>query len=57
MEEQSSFERFCSFDAMYDASYKVCRNVRWKDSVINFEKNRIDIILRTEEDLRNSEYL
>ena len=42
---------------MYDASYKVCRNVRWKDSVINFEKNRIDIILRTEEDLRNSEYL
>ena len=42
---------------MYDASYKVCRNVRWKDSVINFEENRIDIILRTEEDLRNSEYL
>lgn len=55
--EQSPFERFCSFDAMYDASYKVCRNVRWKDSVINFEENRIDIILQTEEDLRNSEYL
>ena len=57
LNKQSSFERFCSFDAMYDASYKVCRNVRWKDSVINFEENRIDIILRTEEDLRNSEYL
>ncbi len=42
---------------MYDASYKVCRNVRWKDSVINFEENRINIILRTEEDLRNNEYL
>lgn len=55
--EQGPFERFCSFDAMYDASYKVCRNVRWKDSVINFEENRIDIILQTEEDLRNSEYL
>lgn len=55
--EQNSFERLCSFDAMYDASYKVCRNVRWKDSVINFEENRLDIILQTEEDLRNSEYL
>ena len=42
---------------MYDASYKVCRNVRWKDSVINFEENRINIILETEEDLRNNEYL
>ncbi len=42
---------------MYDASYKVCRNVRWKDSVIKFEENRIDIILQTEQDLRNCEYL
>lgn len=42
---------------MYDASYKVCRNVRWKDSVINFEENRINTILETEEDLRNNEYL
>ena len=57
MKSQSSFERFCSFDAMYDASYKVCRNVRWKDSVINFEENRINTILETEEDLRNNEYL
>ncbi len=42
---------------MYDASYKICRNVRWKDSVIKFEENRIDIILQTEKDLRNCEYL
>lgn len=56
-ENSQSFERFCSFDAMYDASYKVCRNVRWKDSVIKFEENRIDLILQTEQDLRNNEYL
>lgn len=53
---QTSFERFCSFDAMYDASYKVCRNVRWKDSTINFEENRIETILKTEADLRTCEY-
>lgn len=52
-----SFERFCSFNAMYDSSYRVCRNVRWKDSVIKFEENRIDVILQTEKDLRNNEYL
>lgn len=55
--KSNSFERFCSFSAMYDASYKVCRNVRWKDSVIKFEQNRLDIILQTERDLRNNEYL
>ena len=36
--QDTTFERFCSFDAMYDASYKVCRNVRWKDR--NNFKNR-----------------
>lgn len=41
---------------MYDASYKVCRNVRWKDSTINFEENRIETILQTEADLRACEY-
>ena len=41
---------------MYDASYKVCRNVRWKDSTINFEENRIETILKTEADLRAFEY-
>lgn len=57
IKKSNSFERFCSFDAMYDASYKVCRNVRWKDSVIKFEQNRLDLILQTEQDLRNNEYL
>lgn len=52
----TSFERFCSFDAFYDSSYKVCRNVRWKDSTINFEENRIETILKTEADLRANEY-
>ena len=51
-----SFERFCSFDALYDASYRVCRSVRWKDSTINFEENRIETILRTEAELRQNEY-
>lgn len=54
--KDTAFERFCSFDAMYDASYKVCRNVRWKDSTINFEENRIETILQTEADLRTNEY-
>lgn len=57
MENMSeSFERFCSFDALYDASYKVCRNVRWKDSTINFEETRIETIINTEAELRNWEY-
>lgn len=56
-EHSSAFERFCSFDALYDASYKICRNVRWKDSTINLEENRIETILKTEEDLRRCEYL
>lgn len=54
--QDATFERFCSFDALYDASYKVCRNVRWKDSTINFEENRIETILQTEADLRACEY-
>lgn len=41
---------------MYDASYKVCRNVRWKDSTINFEETRVETILNTEADLRACEY-
>lgn len=56
IKQDTAFERFCSFDAMYDASYKVCRNVRWKDSTINFEENRIETILKTEADLRACEY-
>ena len=57
MEHSSAFERFCSFDAMYDASYRICRNVRWKDSTINLEENRIETVLTTEEDLRECEYI
>lgn len=56
MKEEYTFERFCNFNALYDASYKVCHNVRWKDSTINFETNRIETILKTEEDLRANEY-
>lgn len=55
-QQKTSFERFCSFDALYDSSYRVCRNVRWKDSTINFEENRIETILQTEADLRACEY-
>lgn len=54
---KQSFERFCSFDAFYDASYRVCRSVRWKDSTINFEESRIETILKTEAELRENEYL
>lgn len=54
--KESAFERFSSPNALYDASYKVCRNVRWKDSTIMFEENRIEIILDTEEKLKNELY-
>lgn len=56
MNESSAFERFSSHNALYDSSYKVCQNVRWKDSTIMFEENRIEIILDTEEKLRNELY-
>ena len=51
-----SFERFCSQDAMYDASYKVCRNVRWKDSTIEFEENRLETIWNTQNELQDGDY-
>lgn len=56
MKEISDFERFCSFDAMYDASYKVCKNVRWKDSTIHFEEHRLETILDTQTRLTDDEY-
>ena len=56
MENENAFERFCSFDVLFDASYKICRNVRWKDSTINFEEDRIETILETEEQLRDETY-
>lgn len=54
--ENLGFEHFCNFDALYNASYKVCRNVRWKDSTASFEENRIEIILDTEEKLKSNKY-
>lgn len=56
MKHTSAFERFSSPNALYDSSYRVCRNVRWKDSTIMFEENRIEIILDTEEKLKNELY-
>ncbi len=51
-ENNDAFERFCSFDALYDASYKVCRNVRWKDSTINFEETRIEMLRSSSKSLK-----
>ena len=51
-----TFERFSNPSALYDSSYKVCRNVRWKDSTIMFEEDRLEIILDTEEALRRELY-
>lgn len=49
--------QFCNFDALYNSSYKVCRNIRWKDSTIHFENNRIENILKLQEELSNDEYV
>lgn len=53
---ETSFERLCNLDALYDASYKVCRNVRWKDSVMWFAESRIENVLKAKEQLENDEY-
>lgn len=50
------FQRLCNLDGLYDASYRVCRSVRWKDSTISFEENRLNNILQLEEEIRQNEY-
>lgn len=54
--EENLFQRFCNFDAFYDSSYSICRNVRWKDSTVNFEENRLNNILALKEQLENDSY-
>jgi len=46
---ETSFERLCDLDALYDASYKVCRNVRWKDSTMWFAESRLENVLKAKE--------
>lgn len=41
---------------MYDSSYRVCRNIRWKDSTIDLEENRLENILRLKDELENGIY-
>lgn len=55
-ENYKTSEHFSNFNALYDASYKVCKNVRWKDSVISFEESRLNIIFDTQEKLRDKTY-
>ena len=55
--QAEAFERFCSFSALYDASYKICRNVRWKDSTINFEEQRLENIFATQDALKYDEWI
>lgn len=54
--EQTLFQRFCSLDAMYDSSYRICQNIRWKDSTIDLEENRLKSILRLDKEIKNLEY-
>lgn len=55
--QAKAFERFCSFSALYDASYKICRNVRWKDSTINFEEHRLENIFKTQDAVMYEEWI
>lgn len=41
---------------MYDASYKVCRDVRWKDSTIDLEEHRLETIWDEQNTLYDDEY-
>ena len=50
------YNKAISFDALYKALPKVCRNVRWKDSVAGYENNALKNTLALHETLTNGTY-
>ena len=50
------FEGIISFDNMYKALKKSCRNVRWKDSVIGYESNGLVNTQKLIIELKNGKY-
>lgn len=50
------YEDAVSFERMHDALRKVCRNVRWKDSVAGFEWNGMARIYELQKELESGTY-
>ena len=50
------YDKAITFEALYDGLRKSCRNVRWKDSVVGYEFNRLENTLKLSEKLRDGTY-
>ena len=50
------FEKAISFDSLYKALKRCCRNVRWKDSVVGYESNGLKNTRNLSEALKNGTY-
>lgn len=50
------YETACTFESLYRAMKKCCRNVRWKDSVVGYESNGLRNTLELRESLKNGKY-
>lgn len=54
--ENDYYDKAITFDALYKAMKKSCRNVRWKDSVIGYENNGLRNTLKLRQDLLTGKY-
>lgn len=51
-----SYDDVISFDSLYKGLKKSCSNVRWKDSVVGYEYNRLKNTYKLKQDLLNGKY-
>lgn len=51
-----SYEDVISFDSLYKGLNKSCRNIRWKDSVVGYENNRLKNTYLLKQSLLNGRY-
>lgn len=51
-----SYDDVISFDSLYKGLKKSCSNVRWKDSVVGYEYNRLKNTYRLKQSLLNGKY-
>ena len=51
-----SYDDVISFDSLYKGLKKSCSNVRWKDSVVGYEYNRLKNTYKLKQDLLGGKY-
>lgn len=51
-----SYDDVISFDSLYKGLKKSCSNVRWKDSVVGYEYNRLKNTYKLKQDLLSGKY-